>query len=62
MAKKKKEGRNGVDLLPPKGAYSLEEAMTNLAARAKAAGLGYERPMKAAQEARDVNKRKKLSK
>jgi uncharacterized protein YaiL (DUF2058 family) len=45
-----------------KGAYSLEEAMTNLADRAKAAGLGYERPMKAAQEARAANKRKKLSK
>jgi len=35
-----------------KGAYSLEEAMTNLAARAKAVGLDYERPMKAAQKAR----------
>ena len=35
-----------------KGAYSLEEAMTNLAARAKAVGLDYERPMKAAQKAK----------
>ena len=42
-----------------KGAYSLEEAMTNLATRAKAAGLGYERPMKAAQEARRQTNRMK---
>ena len=33
--------------------------MTNLATRAKASGLGYERPMKAAQEARRQTNRMK---
>ena len=45
-----------------KSTYSLEKGMTSLAARAKAAGLSYDQPMKAAKKEKSANQKKNLYK